>query len=73
VFTAGVGENSPYLRERACAGLDILGLSLDRDKNAAACGVEADIATSASGSRILVVPTNEEKLIAQDTYALAQS
>ncbi len=72
VFTAGVGENSPLVRERTCVGLEALGLSIDRDRNVAARGVEADISSAGSRSRILVVPTDEEKLIARDTFALAR-
>lgn len=70
VFTAGIGENSPQIRSRVCEGLGILGVELDADKNAET-GLEADISTADAGTRVLVVPTNEEKRIALDTYALA--
>jgi len=71
VFTAGVGENSDTVRQRVCANLDNLGYKLDVDKNRGLRSKEADIATVDSRCRILVVPTNEELMIAQDTYALA--
>jgi len=71
VFTAGVGENSDTVRQRVCANLDNLGYKLDVDKNRGLRSKEADIATADSRCRILVVPTNEELMIAQDTYALA--
>ncbi len=71
VFTAGIGENAAAVRAEATEGLEGLGIALDEAKNREAIGVAADVATPDSPTRILVVPTNEEKLIAQDTYALA--
>jgi acetate kinase len=71
VFTAGIGENSPFIRERVCSGLDRLGIKVDPEKNQAARGREADISPPGLETRVLVVPTNEEKLIAMDTFALA--
>ena len=72
VFTAGIGENSPRIRELACSRLDVLGIAIDRAKNAAAVGRESDITAEGMRTRVLVVPTNEEKLIAMDTYAIAK-
>jgi acetate kinase len=72
VFTAGVGENSPVMRARIVAGLGPLGYRLDAERNAQARGVALDVAAADSPRRILVVPTNEELLIARDTYALAR-
>ena len=72
VFTAGVGENSDVVRERVTANLGALGYKLDVEKNKDARGKEIDVATSDSPIRILVIPTNEELMIAQDTYALAK-
>ena len=73
VFTAGIGENSPYIRERSCAGLEGLGIAVDPQKNQAADVRDQDISREGTPTRVLVVPTNEEKLIALDTYALCQS
>lgn len=73
VFTAGIGENQPRIRAGACAGLESLGIALDGEANDKAIGIEADIAALASASRVLVIPTNEEKLIAMDTAGLAFS
>lgn len=73
VFTAGIGENSPVIREESVRGLDRLGVVLDRAKNAAIIGKEANVSASGSATQILVVPTNEEKLIAMDTYALTRA
>jgi acetate kinase len=72
VFTAGVGENSAPIRERILTGLAPLGIEIDRAKNAATIGVEADVATPASRTRVLVVPTREELAIARDTYRVAK-
>lgn len=71
VFTAGVGENSAAIRAESTAGLERLGLAVDADKNAHAIGRELDISAAGATCRVLVVPTNEEKLIATDTYRLA--
>ncbi len=73
VFTAGIGENAAAVRAEATEGLEGLGIALDGEKNRKAIGVAADIARPDSRTRILVVPTDEEKLIAQDTYALASA
>jgi acetate kinase len=73
VFTAGVGENSAPIRQRVLEGMEPLGYALDPGKNEQAAGKEMDIAAERSSIRILVVPTNEELLIALDTYALARA
>lgn len=69
VFTAGIGENDPVVRERSTRGLEFLGLYLDPVRNAdpALRGRPADISKADSPGRLLVIPTNEELLIAQDT------
>ena len=70
VFTAGVGENSDVVRERVCSNLQNIGYKIDVEKNRGVRGKELDIATTDSPIRILIIPTNEELMIAQDTYAL---
>jgi acetate kinase len=69
VFTAGVGENDPVVRDSVCAGLEPLGIAIDAARNEAARGPgePVDIATASSRVRILVVPTNEELEIATQT------
>ncbi len=69
VFTAGVGENSPEIRRRVCSGLECLGLKLDERKNKALAPGQAGL-ISKPGSKLkaYVIPTNEELLIARDTY-----
>ena len=69
IFTAGIGEHSSSLRAAACAGLDCLGVRLDSDRNAA-CKADADIAAQDSHSRILVIHTREELLIAREALRL---
>ncbi|MEG1527794.1 MAG: acetate kinase [Clostridia bacterium] len=68
VFTAGVGENTPYVREQACEDMDYLGIKLDLDKNNnCPRGQIVDLSAPTSKVKILVIPTNEELVIAQET------
>jgi acetate kinase len=69
VFTAGLGENSSKSRAIVCSYLGYLGLEVDPEKNSAR-GKEIDFATNASKVRALVIPTNEELVIARDTKKL---
>jgi acetate kinase len=70
-FTAGVGENSPEVRELSVRGLQGLGIILDAEKNAAAPrGMEADVAAASSTTRVFVIPTDEERVFIEDTMAL---
>jgi len=71
-FTAGIGENSPETRAAICRNLGCLGLYLDAEKNNA-LSVEADISTDDSPSRIFVIPTNEELVIARDTLDIVSA
>ena len=69
VFTGGIGENSAAVRRRICAGLESIGLALDAGRNEAMVGGKAgEISTDASTFKGFVIPTNEELLIARDTY-----
>ncbi len=70
VFTAGVGENQPGLRRRMCEGLEFLGVKIDEDVNATLRGEEKVISTADSKVKVVVVPTDEELMIALDTQAL---
>ena len=72
VFTGGIGENDAEMRERIVRGLDHLGVVLDRKANAAAERGERDVADPSARVRILVIPTDEELLIAHDTETLAR-
>lgn len=67
VFTAGIGENSPQIRELICANLDGIGIAIDREKNATPDHRSREIQAADSAIRVLVVPTDEEYEIAQQT------
>ena len=69
VFTAGVGENGIDMRKMVCENLDGLGIKLDDEKNKVR-GKEAVISTDDSKVKILLIPTNEELVIARDTKAI---
>jgi len=70
-FTAGIGENSPIVREKVCEYLSFLGLKFDRAENEALIrGKEGYISMKDSPVKALVVPTNEELVIARDTFKL---
>ena len=71
IFTAGIGENVPEVRAMICEGLEILGARLDLQKNLIR-GKEAIISTDDSRVKLMVVPTNEELMIALETETLVQ-
>lgn len=74
VFTAGVGENSPYVRWHACQGLENLGYSIDEDANNSESRQRVkEIQKNGGGTKILVIPTNEELEIAQQTEAVIRA
>lgn len=70
VFTAGVGENQTGMRFDACENLDFLGIKIDKEKNDKIRGKEAVISTPNSRVKVVVVPTDEEIVIARDTKEL---
>ena len=74
VFTAGVGENAASIRAEALSGLSFLGIELDpaKNENAVGGGREAFITTDKSPVKVAVIPTNEERVIAEDTLAICQ-
>lgn len=67
VFTAGIGENAPLVRERACQGLEGLGVDIDSQRNRQRADGIREISAADSRVKVLVVPTNEELRIAQET------
>jgi len=69
IFTAGLGENSPETRVQICSGLEFLGAVIDESKNNVR-GKEAEISIDDSKTKIFVIPTNEELVIARDTQSL---
>lgn len=70
VFTGGVGENQTGLRLNVCKPLAFMGVEIDEAVNAASRGKEAVISTAASKVKVVVVPTDEELMIARDTEAI---
>ncbi|MCR5353583.1 MAG: acetate kinase [Clostridiales bacterium] len=72
VFTGGIGENNPQYRTRVADKLGFLGVKIDEETNKKAfrTSVEYDISTPDAKVRMLVIPTNEELMIARDTYEL---
>lgn len=71
VFTAGIGENSSLVREKICQGLEFLNIEVDEELNQVR-GEEATISKESKGVKVLVIPTNEELMIARDTLDLVK-
>jgi acetate kinase len=72
IFTAGIGENSAYARERICSGMEFLGIKIDLEKNTIR-GKAVDISSQDANVRTLVIPTDEELMIALDTQEIVES
>ena len=72
IFTAGIGEHSPTIRAKTCAALAWAGVELDAARNAAVGKTATRISTDASKVAVWVIPTNEEAVIARDTWALSR-
>ena len=73
VFTAGIGENDSNTRAAICSGLEDLGIKIDPAKNDGLRGKEAIISADDSKVTVVVIPTNEELMIARDTEAIVKS
>jgi acetate kinase len=73
VFTAGIGENSSFIRENVADGLECLGIKIDKDLNDNTRGEEAAISKDLTGVKVLVIPTNEELMIAKETLELVNN
>jgi len=71
IFTAGVGENAIGTRASICKNMEFFGIDIDLEKNKVR-GEEVDVSKTNSRCRVLVVPTNEELMIALDTLQLTQ-
>ena len=72
VFTAGIGENSDIVREMVCQDMEFLGIKFDRKKNRGLRKQEAEITAPDSRVKVLVIPTNEELVIALDTAQIVK-
>ena len=71
VFTAGVGENDSVVRAKSVAGLEFMGIKIDAEKNKVR-GEECDISAEGATVKTLVIPTNEELMIAMDTVSVLE-
>lgn len=71
VFTAGLGENSPFMRDKICNGLEFLGTRIDPEKNKVR-GIAKEISMKRASVKIFTIPTNEELVIARDTYNICK-
>lgn len=71
IFTAGIGENTPHMRAAIVKDLEFMGIKIDEAKNQKAIrGAQMDISADGSAVRVLVIPTNEELMIAKETQEL---
>ncbi len=73
IFTGGIGENGPVTREAVCSGFEYMGVSFDKDANKGIRGELKVITAPESRVKVMVVPTNEEKVIAVDTVNVLKS
>ena len=68
VFTAGIGEHTPYIRENALSGLEYLGIKLDKERNTFGhSNIPVKLSADDSAVQVYMIPTNEELVIARDT------
>lgn len=72
VFTGGIGEYSVITRERVCEAMEFLGIEIDKDVNNSTYGTEGIISTPTSKVKVMVVPTDEEFMIASDTMHIVE-
>ena len=73
VFTAGIGENDRYIREHVCKNMSYLGIEINEELNLSCKrGSEVELTKEGASVRTFVIPTNEEYMIALDTYALTK-
>jgi len=73
IFSAGIGENEANIRDEICQRLEFLGVYLDKNKNRARSKASRFISTESSPAKILVIPTNEEEMIAEETWRVVHS
>ncbi len=73
IFSGGIGENGPETRKEICKNLEYLGIKIDPAKNDKLRGKEMVISTDDSRVKVMVVPTNEELVIAQDTFDIVSA
>jgi len=72
VFTGGIGENNAFIRSEVCLGQSQIGIDIDAARNTASQPKERLISSDSSRVKVYVIPTDEERAIAGDTYDLAK-
>lgn len=72
VFTAGIGEHDHLIREHICKDMEYMGVKIDEEKNSRIGDGICDITAEGASVKVLVIPTNEELVIARDTERLAK-
>ena len=72
-FTAGIGENSDLIRQKVCNGLDFMGIEMNIEENKIRKAGIREVQKETSKTKIFIIPTNEELVIAKDTYNLAKA
>jgi acetate kinase len=72
-FTAGIGENSDLIREKVCGNLEFMGIEIDKEANKIRKSGIREIQKDSSKTKIFIIPTNEELVIARDTYNIAKA
>lgn len=72
LFTGGIGENATYLRQEICSELEYMGVEMDDKVNETVLGEEAVVSKDSSKVKIMVVPTDEELVIAKDTRQIVE-
>lgn len=70
IFTGGIGENVGEIRERSVEGLEFMGIKMNKELNNTICGTEAVVSTDDSKVKVMVIPTNEELVLARDAKKL---
>ena len=70
IFTGGIGENAPEVREEVCKDMDFFGIKIDNALNENIKGKLTKLSTDDAKTQVWVIPTNEELLIARDTLKL---
>ena len=70
IFTAGIGENSDVIRKMVCTDMETFGITLDEDKNATRSKGIREINSKEASVKVLIIPTNEELEIAEQSYDL---
>jgi len=73
VFTGGIGENGWEVRENICSDLEFLGIEFDKDKNKGVRSKETIISKDGSRATVIIIPTNEEFVIASDTRRIIEN